>query len=127
MIPRLPRARPACQTRSAGGASSSGPSAGSASSSGPTGPEVAGALSDREVVAWIQRAADMYMALDAKRKTPRFRTIANCAAPTLIWWTTDVELWLGGVQHLWDPLLIPQYTTADRVPKGGSIGLMGRD
>ena len=122
MIPRLPRPRAA--RRSAGGASSSGPWSKAASSSGP---QVPGALSTRAVNETIQRAADNYMALDAKRKSPPFKTIANCAEPTLIWWTTDVELWLGGVQHLRDPMNIRQYTTADRVPKGGSIGLMGRD
>ena len=127
VVPRWPHARPAPQRRSAGGASSSGSWAGAASSSGPMGPVVAGALSDQEVRAWIQRSVDIYMALDGNRKHPRFKTIANCAAPTLIWWTHDVELWLGGTQNLWDSRLIPQYTTADRVPKGGSIGLMGRD
>ena len=117
VVPRLPPARPAPQTRSAGGASSSGPWAGAASSG----------MSGQEVKAWIWRSVEVYMGLDEKRNTARFRDIANCVEPSLIWWSHDVELWLGGVGHLWDSSNIPQYTTADQVPMGGSIGLMGRD
>ena len=110
---RLPKRRPAPEMRSAGGASSSGPSAGEGSSSW---------LHDL-----LQKSVDDYMALDAKRRLPKFQHIANCTPPSLIWYTNDVELWLGGVDHLWTTGNIPNYTTADRVPEVGSIGLMGRD
>jgi hypothetical protein len=91
--------------QSEGGASPSGPSAAAASSSAPLDPETI-----------VQKSVDTYLALDADRKVGKFRKIDNCVAPTLIWWTKDVELWLGGVDHLWDVGNIAQYTTADRVP-----------
>jgi hypothetical protein len=115
--PRLPRARvvraAASSGPSAGGASSSGPSAGWAPSSGPYNA--------------VQKAVDAYIALDANREESRWRNVPHCADPELIWYTNNMELWLGGISHVWDVGNIPQYATADRVPEGGSIGLMGRD
>ena len=113
MAKRVPRRRPAPEMHSAGGASSSGPEA---SSSG---------------LSWIrgllQKSVNEYMGLDAKRKTPKWTHVANCEPPTLIWHTPSVELWLGGIDHLWSPDNILLYTTADRVPEVGSIGVMARD
>ena len=63
----------------------------------------------------VQTAVNEYMDADAKRLVP-FGPIPRCVEPSLIWQSPDVELWLGGINHLWEPRNIPKYTTAGRVP-----------
>ena len=74
----------------------------------------------------IQTAVNKYMDADAKRLVS-VGPIPRCVSPSLIWQSPDVELWLGGISHLWEPCNIPKYTTAGRVPVGSLIVMFGWD